>query len=367
MKKVFVCLLILLLGVIPAARAEGTAEELVGSVSGADRLEELVPEGLESESLPKGEDPDYFGKVLSYLSGRLLDGLFDGGGFLCGLMALILTACVLEQIKHSLGESANAPIFEYVQLLCICGYVFSSLLPLVQSVGERVGELSNFMVSLLPVTGILWAAGGTPACGVVQSKGILMAVDAFSVLCYRLLLPLVYCLFALSLASALFPIVPGIHKTVKKAFVSSTVFFMTLLLSLLSFQTELSKSADGLAARSVKFAFSSFVPIVGNLVGESARTVGAAVSYLKNTTGIFAVTVILWLVAVPLVGLICAKLSLWAGGIFARLCSCGSVAAFLEEASEILSMLMASLLCVSVYFILSLAIFCRSAPALPLA
>lgn len=366
MKKAWIFFFALVLFLSPGVFASDSATENLGELSGADRLEEYLPEELEGESLPQGEDPSFVSSVLSYLWDRLWDGLFDGGSFLLGLMALILTACVLERLKDSLGESDNAPIVTYVELLCICGYALSRLLPLVETVVERIGSLSDFMISLLPVTGVLWAAGGSPGSASVQGSGLMMAVDVFSVLNHRVLLPLVYCLFALSVDSALFPVVPGIHKTLKKAYISGTVFCMTLLITLLSFQTELSKSADGLAARSVKFAFSGFIPIVGNLLGESARTVGAAVSYLKNTTGIFAVTVILWVAAVPLAGLVCAKFSLWAASIFARLCSCSAVAGFLEEMGEILSMVMASLLCVGVYFILSMTLFCKSPISLPL-
>ncbi len=364
MKRTLVLLAVMFLVLCPVCHGEGSAKESLEQISGADRLEELIPGELEGAELPGGEDPLQWQGFLSGWSQSLTEQLLQGMSFLPGLMAVIITAAVLEQMKNTLTDQKNAQIFDFVVLICLAGTVLQRLSGICENVADRIGSLSDFILSLLPVSGVLWAAGGTPGCAVVQGSSLMLAVDAFSFLCHRLLLPLVQCLFSLSVVSCLSPAVPRIAKTVKKAFVSGCVFLMTLLITLLSFQTHLAKSADGLAARSVKFAFSSFVPIVGSLLGESVRTVAAAVGYIKNVTGVFALGVILYLVVVPFALLVSTKLALWLASVLAHLCSCSQIAAFLEEINEGLSMLLALLLCVSVYFILAIALFCTTAPVL---
>ena len=366
MKRVLALFVLLLMLLCPLCYGESGVKDHLEEISGADRLEELIPGEVE-ESLPRDwEDPLAWNGILGELGQALLRPFSEGLGFLSGLLAVIVTAAVLEQMKQSLTDPKHAPIYDFVVLACVAGTVLFRLEGVCQSVGERIDGLCNFVLSLLPVTGVLWAAGGTPGCAAVQGSSLMLAVDAFSFLSQRLLLPLVQFSFSFSLISCLSPVVPKLAKTVKKAFVSGCGFLMTLLIALLSFQTALAKSADSLVARSVKFAFSSFVPIVGGLLGESARTVGAAVSHIKNVTGIFGFFVILFLVALPLGLLISTKVFLWLGALFAQLCSCTQIAGFLEEINEGLSMLMALLLSVSVYFILAIALFCKTEPLIGL-
>lgn len=363
MKRVWMCLgFVILLGVCPV---QADVLEQVEQVTGAGQLEQLIPPELSGQGVWQGSQGDLWGALLGFFQ-KCVSGLLGPAlGFFGSLTVLLLTAAVLERIKESLPAATGQPIFDFVVLVSVASYVFGHTGALLEQVRAHVGAVCDFMLSLLPVTGALWVAGGTPACGSVQGAGLMLVLDVFMAVSDRVLVPLVNVLFGLCVAGALLGGIPRVVRAVKKAFVTLCVFFMTLTLTLLGVQTSLAKSADSVALRSVKFAFSGFVPVIGSLVGESTRTVAAAVGFLKSSVGVFGVGVVLFMLCRPLVSIVLYKTALWAVSLLAQLCSCTRLGGFLEEVNELLGLLLALVLSVSVYFILALCLFCQT-PAVSL-
>ena len=363
MKKIWMfTLLLCLLGACPV---QADVLEQVQQATGTGQLEQLIPPELSGQGIWESTQGDLLGGVLSFFKSCLSGVLGPALSFFGSLTVLLLTAAVLERIKESLPVSTGQPIFDYVVLVSVASFVFGHTGALLEQVRAHVGAVCDFMLSLLPVTGALWIAGGTPACGSVQGAGLMLVLDVFMAVSDRVLVPLVNVLFGLCVAGALLGGVPRVVRGVKKAFVTLCVFFMTLTLTLLGVQTSLAKSADSVALRSVKFVFSGFVPVIGSLVGESTRTVAAAVGFLKSTVGVFGVGVLLFLLCRPLVTIVLYKAALWAVSLLAQLCSCSRLGGFLEEVNELLGLLLALVLSVSVYFILALCLFCQT-PAVSL-
>ena len=67
----------------------------------------------------------------------------------------------------------------------------------------------------------------------------------------------------------------GLCELIAKAVKWILGFCMTLFTGLLTVHSLVTASADSAASRAVKFAVSSFVPVVGGALGEALRTVGA--------------------------------------------------------------------------------------------
>ena len=351
---------------VPSVRAEETEGDLTSRIlgsSGADALPSLIPDGI-AESLGDPSDSGFFSKLLDLVTGGFTAQLRTALGFFGGLLCVICVGAVLGCVRESSEITVNAALFERISALCLAVYCLTPLFGLFDSVIDRIKALCAFMVSLIPVTGALWVMGGNTGCAAAQSAGLLLVSDVFAYLTDRVLIPLSGSLFALSAAGAAADSAPRINRTVKRAFVTGLSFLMSVFVFILGFQTSLAKSSDTLAMRTAKFAFSGFIPGVGSLVGESARTVASAVGYVRSASGTLCAAAVVVLCCAPIASVAAFKLALWGGSVFASLCSCPKMSSFLDELNELLGLLLGAAVCVGVYFLISLAVFVMTGTAL---
>lgn len=66
-------------------------------------------------------------------------------------------------------------------------------------------------------------------------------------------------------------------------------FCMSVFVSVLTFQSVILTRADGAGGRALKFAVSSFVPVVGGALGESLASVRGGLKLLKSGSGVFMI------------------------------------------------------------------------------
>lgn len=78
---------------------------------------------------------------------------------------------------------------------------------------------------------------------------------------------------------------------------------LTVFVGLLSLEGTLSSSVDGLTAKTAKAAVSSFIPVVGKMLGDTIDTVMGCASILKNAVGLVGVIIIIGICIGPVLKL----------------------------------------------------------------
>ena len=78
---------------------------------------------------------------------------------------------------------------------------------------------------------------------------------------------------------------------------------LTVFVGLLSLEGTLSSSVDGLTAKTAKAAVSSFIPVVGKMLGDTIDTVIGCASILKNAVGMVGVIIIIGICIGPVLKL----------------------------------------------------------------
>ena len=76
-----------------------------------------------------------------------------------------------------------------------------------------------------------------------------------------------------------------------------------MFVGLLSLEGTLSSSVDGLTAKTAKAAVSSFIPVVGKMLGDTVDTVIGCASILKNAVGMVGVIIIIGICIGPVLKL----------------------------------------------------------------
>ena len=141
-----------------------------------------------------------------------------------------------------------------------------------------------------------------------------------------------------------------------KFFKSSVVWILgvvlTLFVSLVSVEGSLSSSVDGITAKTAKAAVSSFIPVVGKILGDAVDTVIGCTSILKNAVGIVGVIVIIGICITPIIKLVLLMTTYYIGSAICEPIADSKIVKLLSEIGDTFRVLLAILCSLAVMLII---------------
>ena len=298
-KKLLALLFCLPLLFMSAEAAEETASYDIASqweASGADRLEEYLPEETQEDLRSAGMDGSDYRSVSAFGVGQALSSMWkiarrEAGSPLSGLgfiMAILLLASLYKEGEESL-RSPLAPTAGTLVSAAVCLTVAAPVAALIGQVADTVKLACAFTEAFAAVfIGILMAEGQT-----VQASGygtyVFGAVEAASVGVGECVVPMLRVFLALSCTAA---ISENIRLDAVIAFFEKNVkwllgFLAFLISSVLTLSGTIAASTDSIAARTAKFMIAGAVPVVGGAVGDAYLTVKSGMLLLRHSAGAF--------------------------------------------------------------------------------
>lgn len=336
-----------------------------------EEIRALLPEGIFSSRTEEvGEAVGEMGSFSFLLEAVLsLAGirLRDCAGLFASVLGILLLSAISSALASSLGEKRIGKAFSLCSSLVILLALFSMGYHGLSSVQDYLNTLSSMSAAVLPLLGVLYATGGNLSAAVASSTGLSVFMTLLEELVARTVLPLCGICLAFSLISALdtAPQLGTLIASLKKGYTTALSFLMMLLLAMLGTQTTLGARADSLAMRSVRFAASNLIPVVGGSVGELLRTVTAGVGYLRGTVGLCGILLLLLAFLPTLLELLLLRMTWLLSASAAELLGCAVEKRLLEELASLIGYLIAAVsICSAVLFVsLTLLTHCASALA----
>ncbi len=360
MKKT-VCVLLFLFTAFFAFRTsvcayDGSETESLALEVGADELDN----GYLTDSERSGDsDINIFQKAVDIIA----DSFSGSGGVLASfgsLIAIIMLSAVMSAMKFG-GEALDTAT-SYISILVLAGASYALFDRLLAVVVASMESLTVALSAQLPVMTALHVCGGTPASGAAGSTSMTLFLSVLSLICTRVILPLVRISFALCLAGAMPSSInlSPITNLIKNTSTTVMTFIFTMLSFLLYIQTSVAATGDGFLTRSVKFASGVFIPIIGGILGDASRTVLASVGVIKGTVGAVGVVTVLAVVLPPIITVAIHKILLLLCSIVAKSLSCDRESAFLSDLCGVTNVLLALVAGAGSVALISMAVFLKS-------
>ena len=297
MKRILITLLVAFMFCVPVQAEEIYQEHY--EQSGAETLKESLTDEvkgfLEKENIDMKES-DWVnkitaGNIFTEIFSFLKDGFkktFKSGLAMFGVIVIFTAALGMESMKQyqKLISYVFAPI-------CVL-IIFTPLFSLIDSVVSAVKAGSVFMLSFVPLYAGILTVGGYAATATGMSFLLLFAAEAVSMISSFVIVSLMSCYLSIGLISGISQNGSSVAlgELIKKAAMWMLSITLTVFLGLLSIQTAVNSSADGLGMRTAKFVIGSFLPVAGGAISESLTTVTAAVKLLKSSVGMYGVVAI---------------------------------------------------------------------------
>jgi stage III sporulation protein AE len=331
--------------------------------SGADRLQEKLPddtqkilrqlgiEGSDWSSITSVTPQNYFQKILSVFTGKAKNPL----RVLASVVSVILLCALLDGLKLSFGEKPLGGVIGMVGTLCICVLVVQPIVACISDAADVLKAACDFLLACVPVLVAVMAAAGQSVSAGSYHLLMIAAGNVISIFSTTVLVPMMNLFLALSIVSSVSPGINlnGLCNVLNKAVKWVMGLGMTLFTGLVTMHSLVAASQDSTAARAAKFVVGSFVPVVGNALGEALNTVTSCVKMLKSGVGAFGLLAGL-LIFLPVI----AECILWM--LTLLLCSgisqvfeLDGITGLLKASSDVVSTMLAILFCCMTVLIIS--------------
>ncbi len=328
-----------------------SASKSIDSIFRDFSFEEVV------EDIVRGTFSISSGGLFKNLLGLFLGELKTSFALVGSIAALMLLGALINNLSDSVGKSpvedaGGFAVFVYIATICAVAFERAS-----SFVFGTLEDITVFVHSIIPAISALCVTSGETALATMSHPVIFFVCSAFSMLIRKVITPLVLLRVVCSLLCAITSndglaeftgLFSKFHKTL-------LTFSMSLFAGILGISSFAATSFDNLAARGIKFAVSSAVPVVGGSISEAMSSVASSAMLLKSAVGLGGVMMLFAIVALPL-------LKVWALSLSFRL-----VAAFtapvaekravdaVRNISDCLDMLFSSLACIGTIMIIALA------------
>ena len=335
-------------------------------ISGADNLEEDVPKetkeslnnigvtGVDWNDISSISPDKVFTELLNIAKRKSYKPITS----VSIIVSIILLCALFDGMKTSFGSKPLSDVLGVVGILCICACIVAPIVECINNLSSVIQNSSNFMLLYVPVlTGVMISSGQTLSAGSYNFMMVTLG-DTISQIASRLLVPMLNMVLAVAIVSSISPKLnlSGVSDMFNKVVKWVLEFVMAIFVSLLTIQTFVSTSVDNIGTKSMRFAISSFVPIVGGALSDAYTTVFSCLKLLKSGVGAFAILASGFIFLPPIIECfiwlaslgICASIS----DIFGLI----QISKMLRSSSKIVSTMLVILLCVITILIISTGI-----------
>ena len=322
--------------------ADKYTDDIYEDIDMGDLFSSAITGSIDNESILKS--------IIKAIGGEVLDSITVLGS----ILVIIVIHSILKSLSDGLENKGIAQITYYVQYILIVTLIMTNFVQILDIVRESIQSLVGFMNSLIPIMITLMITTGSIVSANLIQPIILFLITFIGNFLTGIIIPLILVSTALGIVSKISDRVQ-VDK-LSKFFKSSVVWILgvilTIFVGVVSIEGTLSSSVDGITAKTAKTAVSSFIPVVGKILGDAVDTVIGCSSILKNATGIVGVIILIGIAIVPIIKLVALMAIYYLGAALCQPIADGKIIQLLEQMGDTFKVLLAIMCSISVMFII---------------
>lgn len=230
-----------------------------------------IEELLKSAVSGKINTKTLYSGILSLFGNEIVSSITIIGG----ILAIIVIHAVLKNIGENIGNNSISQVAYYVEYILIVTLVMTSFTNVIDMVKTTITNLVAYINILIPLLLALVMTTGTAITASALQPVILGAIVFIGNGISLYVLPILLISTVLGIVSNLSDKIQigKLSKMLKSGIVWVLGFVFTMFVSALSLEGTLTSSVDGLTIKGLKTASSTFIPVVGKVLGDSVDTV----------------------------------------------------------------------------------------------
>lgn len=239
-------------------------EDVFPDISLNDLLNSAIRGEIDNKGIYKG--------ILSIFGDEIISSISLLGSILIIIIIHSILKNFTENISNNEGIGQIAYYVEYILIVTLIMANFSNIISMIK---ESISNLVGFVNSLVPILLALMSATGNVASVALIQPLIIFSIIFIANTITLFVLPICLIATALGIISNLSERIQivKLSKFLKSGIVWFLGVVITIFVSILSLEGGLTSNVDGLAAKGIKSATSTLIPVVGKALGESVDMV----------------------------------------------------------------------------------------------
>ena len=274
------------------------------------------------------------------------------------IIVIIIIHSILKSISDSLENNSVSQITYYVQYILIVTLIMTNFADVIEMIRTSINNLIGFSNSLIPILMTLILSTGSVGTVNIMQPILVFVITFMGNFLNGIIIPITLAATALSIVSKISD--KAQLEKLSKFFKSGVVWILgvilTLFVGLISVEGTLSSSVDGVTAKTAKAAVSSFIPVVGKVLGDAVDTVMGCTTILKNAVGIVGVIVIVGICILPIIKLTTLMITYYIGAAICEPLADKKIINLLSQMGDTFKILLAILCSISVIVIIGITL-----------
>lgn len=274
------------------------------------------------------------------------------------VLIIIIIHSIFKAIIENLGNSTASQVVYFIQYLIIVTVIVNSFVSILATTRESINNIINFMNLLIPLMITLMLTTGTLVTTSIIEPILLFMMNFIGGFINSYLIPILLISITISIVSNFSDKIQinRLSKFLKSSIIWILGIILTLFSCTLSLEGNLASSVDGITAKTAKAAVSTFIPVVGKIMGDTVDSVIGCSNILKNSVGIIGVIIILGISFIPIIRITILWLAFKLTSAACEVVADEKIVKLIDQISDSYKILLAILFSVSIMFIIGITI-----------
>ncbi|MCC8023397.1 MAG: stage III sporulation protein AE, partial [Clostridiales bacterium] len=211
------------------------------------------------------------------------------------VIAIILLTSILKGFQNSFNESSLGGVMSTVSALMIAAVLILRLSDCISNACSVIDLCASFSLVFIPIYALIIAVGGNPMAAVSYNTVMLGVTQAISSMANYILVPIVNIFLALGITNGIRPELNlgAITSFFKRNIILVISFIATIFMTVLTIRSNVSAAADTVLFKSVRFAVSSFVPVIGSAISDGLASITGYIGLIRSAVGVVGILAVI--------------------------------------------------------------------------
>ena len=330
--------------------------------SDVELMNELDPVSYIKAYMEDGKGNISISKIGGAIVSLLLKEVRSVLGLSFSIIAIGIISALLKNLQEAFNAEGISEVAFYACYALMIVMLTKTFLISLDMAKDVITNVVEFMSKLLPVLVLMLGAAGGLTQAATMDPIILGATILIPQIYLNIIIPLILSSFVLQFANNMSngSKLSNLCDITKKSTMWIQGIVITIFIGLLTVRGITASTIDAVTLKTTKFAIDNFIPIVGKSFSDAISSVAGYSLIIKNAIGSIGLIAIILIILYPIIKIVLSSIIFKLSASLLEPIADKRITKSIAAAGESLTLIMSCVLCVSLIFLILIAMMVQA-------